>query len=75
MLMDLTPGQRERIQRILEDGLREAYRAAIDRGAHPADLHDLVISRRQTLAQLLLDLADDPQHPVDDPGDGSGVGQ
>lgn len=73
--MELTPAQRDRIQRLLEDELRKAYRSAIDRGARPADVHELVLSRRKALDELLLDLPDDPKHPVDDPGDGGGVGQ
>ena len=75
MLMELTPEQRARIQRLLEDELRKAYRSAIEQGASPADVHDLVTSRRQALADLFLDLADDPEHPLDDPDDGDGVGE
>jgi hypothetical protein len=75
MLMDLTPEQRDRIQRLLEQELRNACRSATDRGARPADVADLVLERRHAVEDLLFDLADDPQHPVDDDGEGAGVGE
>jgi hypothetical protein len=75
MLMDLTPEQRDRIQRLLERELRDACRSATDRGARPADVADLVLERRHAVEDLLFDLADDPQHPVDDDGEGSGIGE
>jgi hypothetical protein len=75
LLMDLTPAQRERIQQVLEDELRAASRSAMDRGAHPADVRETFTSRRRALDRLLLDLADDSEHPLDDPGDGCGLGE
>jgi hypothetical protein len=73
--MELTPEQRVRIQRLLERELRDACRSATDRGARPADVADLVLERRHAVEDLLFDLADDPQHPVDDDGEGSGIGE
>ena len=73
MLMELTGGQRDRIQRLLEEELRTACRSAIDSGARTADIRDLLTGRRHAMDDLLLDLADDAQHPVDDPGDGDGI--
>jgi hypothetical protein len=75
MLMDLTPEQRDRLQRLLEEELRAAYRSALERGARPADLKELLADRREALDGLLLELADDGEHPVDDAGDGRGVGE
>jgi hypothetical protein len=73
--MDLTPEQRDRIQQLLEQELRDACRSATDRGARPGDVADLVLERRHALEDLVFDLADDPQHPVDDGGKGSGIGE
>jgi len=75
MLMNLTPEQRDRIQRLLEEELRNACRSAIDRGARPADVADLVVDRRHALEGLLFDVADDPQHPVDHGGESRGIGE
>ncbi|UQU64295.1 hypothetical protein COUCH_35955 [Couchioplanes caeruleus] len=75
MLMDLTPEQRDRLQRLLEEELRAAYRSALERGARPADLEELLADRRAALDGLRLELADDGEHPVDDAGDGRGVGE
>jgi hypothetical protein len=75
MLMNLTPEQRDRIQRLLEEELRNACRSAIDRGARPADVADLVVDRRHALEDLVFDLADDPQHPLDDDGQGRRIGE
>jgi hypothetical protein len=75
MLMELTPEQRESIRRLLEEELRAGCRSAIDSGAQPADVADLVAERRQAVEDLLFDLADDPEHPVDDPREGRGIGE
>lgn len=75
MLMELTPEQRDRIQRVLEEELRAAYRSAVDRGARPADVRQVLVDRRHALDELLLGLADDPEHPVDEARDGGGVGE
>jgi len=75
MLMELTPDQRDRIRLLLEQELRDACRSAIGRGAQPAEVADLVAERRRALEDLAIGFADDPQHPVDDPGEGGGVGQ
>ncbi len=47
MLMELTPEQRDRIRRLLEDELREALRAV-----RPDDAAALVADRRRALADL-----------------------
>jgi hypothetical protein len=65
MLMNLTPEQRDRIQRLLEEELRNACRSAIDRGTPPAEVTELVVNRRRALEDLLADLTDDAEHPVD----------
>jgi hypothetical protein len=63
MRTHLTPRQRDRIRRLLEAELRAACRSAIDRGAGPADVGDLLAARRRVLADLAGDPGDD-----DDPG-------
>lgn len=69
--MDLTPEQRDRIQHLLEEELRAAYRSARERGAEAADIQRDIAGRRRALDELLLGLAYDAQDPVDDsPGDG-----
>jgi hypothetical protein len=73
MLMDLTPEQRDRIQRLLEEELRDAWRTALDGGAAPAAVDELVADRRRALEALLA--ADDAEHPVDDAGEGGGIGE
>lgn len=50
--MHLTPRQRDRIRRLLEAELRAACRSAIDQGARPADLDDLLAARRRGLAAM-----------------------
>ena len=75
MLMELTPAQRDRIRLLLEQELRDAYRSARGRGLRPNELADLVADRRRALEELATGFTDDPQHPVDDPGEGGGVGQ
>ena len=47
--MDLTLEQRDRIRRLLEDELWEAYRQAIDRGASRALVEQDVAGRRRAL--------------------------
>jgi len=75
MLMELTPEQRERIRLLLEEELRDACRSAIDLGADPADVAGVVADRRRALQELTAGLADDPQDPLDDAGEGAGVGE
>ena len=72
--MELTPDQRDRIQRLLEDELRTAYRSALDRGCRPADVLDVVAGRRRALTDSLR-VVDDPEHPVDDAGESGDVGE
>lgn len=73
--MELTPDQRDRIQLLLEEELRATYRAQVKQGARPADIAAMVVDRRQALNALLLDLAHDPEHPLDDPIDRRGIGE
>ena len=73
MLMELTPEQRERIRLVLEEELRCAYRTALGRGADPGEVAELVAARRHALRELAAGFPDDPQHPADDAGEGSGV--
>ena len=73
--MELTPEQREQIQRLLEEELRAAWRAAAERGATQADVADLVDDRRHALDFLLLDATQDDQHRTNDARDGDGVGE
>ena len=73
--MELTPQQRDRIQRLLEEELRATYRAQLAHGARPADVAEMAVDRRQALNRLLLDLAHDPEHPLDDVIDRRGIGE
>ena len=81
MLTALTPGQRDRIRRLLEAELRVACRSAIASGARPSDVADLLAGRGYALQILMADwskdlpadLVDDPQHPFDDRGSGRGI--
>jgi hypothetical protein len=75
MLMELTPDQRDRIRLLLEQELQEASRSAIGRGVQPAEVAAFLADRRRALEDLATGFADDPQHPVDDTGEGSGIGQ
>lgn len=59
MRTHLTPQQRDRIRRLLEAELRRACRSAIDRGARPAEVGDLLAARRRVLADLAGDPGDD----------------
>jgi hypothetical protein len=73
--MELTPEQRDEIQLLLEEELREARRAALARGATPADVGELLDDRRHAVDFLLLDVAEDAQHPDHHPVEGDGVGE
>ncbi|GIE35190.1 hypothetical protein Ait01nite_082350 [Actinoplanes italicus] len=68
--MDLTLEQRDRIRRLLEDELREAYRHAIDRGASRAVVEQDAAGRRRALEAPARRIA------AEDRGDeGSGFGR
>ncbi len=71
--MDLTPAQRDRIRRLLEDELRDAYRSAVESGASPAAIGELLTDRRQALEELTRAVEDDPEDPIDDAEAGGGV--
>ena len=49
--MALTSGQQERLRRLLEDELRKAGSAAIERGTTPEDVADLLAERRRALTE------------------------
>jgi len=70
--MDLTPGQQQKIQRLIEDELREALRAALER-SDAATVGELVADRRRALEQLIRGSAQDPQDPLDQEGEGGGI--
>jgi len=62
--MALTPEQRERMRQLLEEELRKASLSAIERGATPEEVADLLAARRRALAEPRPD--DDSQ--VETPG-------
>ena len=49
--MALTSGQQERLRRLLEDELRKAGRTALEDGASPGELADLLAERRHALTE------------------------
>ena len=74
--MELTPRQRDLIQRLLEEELRGVYRHAVDRGVSSAVVDEAIGERRRTLEESTRRLvADDAQHPLDDPAEGTGIAQ
>jgi hypothetical protein len=75
VLMDLTRHQRDQIQRLLEDELRQAWRTAGARGTTPADVAELLDDRRHAMDFLLLDEAEDVQYAGDDVRNTGGVGE
>lgn len=72
--MSLDPEQREHLQRLLEDRLRAAGRAAAERGVAPAAIADLLEERRAALRELL-PADDDRQDVSHDLVDGFRVGE
>lgn len=72
--MELTPGQQEKIRDLLEEALREAGRAIRERHGAAA-VSELVADRRRALERLSPGAAHDPQHPLDQGGEGGGVGE
>lgn len=62
--MDLTRAQRDIIQELLVRELRAACRSAIDRGARPGEVADLVVSRRRVLADSRVGGAGCPPPPT-----------
>ena len=79
-LVMLTPGQRVRLQRLLEDELRAALRAAAEAGARPGDLAATMAERRRAVEELLVDeqaavRLDDLEHPGDQPARGESIGE
>ena len=49
--MSLTPEQRDNLRRLLAHELRTAWHTAVDGGASPAALADLVDERRRAMDQ------------------------
>lgn len=74
--MDLPPERLEQIRQILEEELRRAYQDALDRGVPAATADEVIADRHRALEELALRFtADRPEHPLDDPVEGGGVGQ
>ena len=73
--MELTPDQRDRIQRLLEEELRAAYRSALDRGDAPAAVDALIADRRRALEELAGGLPHDRQDPLDQAGEDGGIAE
>lgn len=72
--MDLTPGQRQKIRRLLEEELRDAVGTALEHD-DAAAVVELLADRRRALQQSILEPAHDPQHPLDQDGEGGGVAE
>ena len=72
--MNLTPAQREKIQRLLEDELRDAVRDALDR-TDEAAVAELLEDRRRALGESIRDASDDLQDRSDKRGKGEGIAQ
>jgi hypothetical protein len=70
--MALTPGQRERMRQLLEEELRKAVLSAIERGATPEEVADLLAERRRTVDEIRSDSTIDPQQS---PGDEKASGR
>lgn len=73
--MKLTTEQLDKIQRLLEEELRDACRSAVDGGARPADIAVVLADRRRALKNLLSHLPDDAQDSVDHAGESGGIGE
>ncbi|GIE85420.1 hypothetical protein [Actinoplanes regularis] len=72
----LPPERLELIRQVLEEELRKAYGDALDRGVPATAVEDVIADRARVLGALALRFAaDDPEHPVDDAGEGDGVVQ
>lgn len=71
--MELTPRQREQIRDLLEEALREAGRAAAERH-DAAAVGGFAAGRRRALEKMSAGAADDRQDPLDQDGQGGGVG-
>ncbi|WP_157752117.1 hypothetical protein [Actinoplanes derwentensis] len=72
--MELTPGQQDRIRGLLEEALREAARAALERH-DAAAVSEFVADRRRALERMSPGAAHDPQDVLDQDGEGGGVGE
>lgn len=66
--MSLSPEQRDDLQRLLEDELLAAWRAAAADGARPAEFASAVEERRRALASG--EVSADPPGDGDDPVQG-----
>ncbi|MBW6436471.1 hypothetical protein KZ829_22270 [Actinoplanes hulinensis] len=72
--MELTPGQEERIRRLLEEALAEAAHVALEQH-DAAEVGEFAADRRRALERLLSGPAHDPQDPLDQGGDGGGIAE
>jgi hypothetical protein len=74
--MEISAEQREQIQLLLEEELRNAARSAVRRGFTPAEIGELLDDRQDAEEFLLLDiLPEDAENPVDDAGQSHGIGE
>ncbi|GAA3934248.1 hypothetical protein [Actinoplanes auranticolor] len=64
--MALTGRQQERLRQLLEDELRKAGSAAIERGATPEEIADLLAERRRALADAPPGDPDSDRQPSDE---------
>jgi hypothetical protein len=58
--MSLSPEQRDDLRQLLEDELRAAWRAAVERGVPPEEVAELVADRRRAVAAAFGVADDDP---------------
>ncbi|GAA3934129.1 hypothetical protein Aau02nite_25550 [Amorphoplanes auranticolor] len=73
VLMELTPGQRNRVRQFLETELRRVCRSALLRGVEPGEVADLLATHRRALVESVGGLPDDAEHPADDLGEDGGI--
>ena len=71
-VMELTPGQQEQLQQLLEDELRDALRGSLERN-DPAAVAELVAERRRALERLAGRAPHDAQDPLDQELEGDGI--
>jgi hypothetical protein len=72
--MELTPAQREQIQRLLEEELRDAVRAALE-GTDAKTVGESLADRRRALEESIRESSQDVQDVVDQRGEGDGIAE
>jgi hypothetical protein len=72
--MELTQGQRQKIQRLLEDELRKAVRAALEHD-DAAAVAGLLADRRRALEQSVLEPSHYGENLLDQDGQGRGIAE